>query len=388
MRKIKVAFFADMLLEKLDGYSRTIQQLIRHIPKDQFEFLFLTGSDTEGAIENFESIYIPSIPIPTNKPYKMAIPHLIRRKLTNQIDAFAPDVIHIANPSLLGKFACEYAMAHQIPTVSIYHTHYISYVKYYLRNLPSLIPAGERYVSHVSKLIYDQCDIVYIPVREIADNLNKLGFKTNHFKIWQRGIDLDMFSPRKRSLSYMYNITGNKKKNLLFASRLVWEKNLKTLIAVYNMIDHTAYNMVIAGSGAAMEELQLRMPCAIFLGNVKHDVLSIIYASSDVFLFPSDTESFGNVVLEAMASGLPVVSANAGGPVGILVDGESGFLCDSHKPTEYVERLELLLRNDVLRRQIINKALLHVKSFSWQQLADIYCNDLKNLSQSYYSVYA
>lgn len=388
MRKIRVAFFADMLLEKLDGYSRTIQQLIRHIPKDEFEFLFFTGSDTEGAIQYFNSVDIPSVPIPTNKPYKMAIPYLIRNNLTAQINSFKPDVIHIANPSLLGKFACEYASINKIPTVSIYHTHYISYVKYYLRNLPSLIPAGERYVSNVNKLIYDQCDIVYVPVKDIADKLNERGFRTDHYKIWQRGVDLEVFSPQKRSIEYIHKQTGNDKINVLFVSRLVWEKNLKTLIAIYNKIDHERYNIVLAGSGAAQDELQLRMPKAIFLGDLCHDDLSVVYASSDVFLFPSDTESFGNVVVEAMASGLPVVSANAGGPVGIIEDGETGFLCDSHNPGLYIDRIELLMRNDKLRSQIVNKALEHTKTFSWQKLADIYCNDLKSLSLSYYSVYA
>lgn len=388
MNKIRIAFFADMLLEKLDGYSRTIQQLIRHIPKDQFEFLFFTGSEAEGALRGLNTFAIPSVPIPTNKPYKMALPQLVRKRLIKQLEKFRPDVIHIANPSLLGKFACEYAREKRIPSVSIYHTHYISYVKYYLRNIPSLIPVGERYVSNVNKEIYDQCDIVYIPVKDIAQKLNERGFRTNHYKIWKRGIDLEMFNPSKRSKKFIQKRTGNSKMNILFASRLVWEKNLKTLIAIYNKIDHTKYNMILAGEGAAMEELQSRMPKAVFLGNLNHELLSIVYASCDVFLFPSDTESFGNVVVEAMASGLPVIAAKAGGPVGIIDDGETGFLCESHNPNQYLDRLETLMRSDALRRQIIENAIKYTKTLSWQSLADIYCNDLRSLSLSYYSVYA
>lgn len=382
MDKIRVAFFADMLKEKMDGYSRTIQKLLQHIPQQDFEFVFITGTKPEGAATFYDYIYVPSISIPTNKNYKMALPVLAKRRLIQALDIYQPDVIHIANPSLLGKFACEYAANKHIPSVSIYHTHYVSYVKYYLRNIPSLIPYGEKYISNVNKEIYDKCDIVYVPAMDITHSLSMRGFNTAHYKLWQRGIDTQMFNVNKKDINYIRNLVGNKKKNIFFASRLVWEKNLSTLIEVYQKLQLDQYNLIIAGSGVAESELRSKMPQAYFLGNLSHADLSIVYASCDVFLFPSDTESFGNVVLEAMASGLPVVAANSGGPVGIIREGETGFLCASHTASEYVDCIDLLMSNRDMRHRIIDKGLAHVNNFSWKTLSDIYFNDLRTLANS------
>lgn len=388
MNKIRIAFFADMLLEKFDGYSRTIQQLISKVPKDKFDFMFITGTKDHKASSQFKTLYVPSIPIPMNASYKMAIPQIVKLRMDKELRAYNPHIIHISNPSLLGKYASEYAQIHNVPTVSIYHTHYISYVKYYLRNFPSLIPVGERYMSNVNKAIYDRCNIVYVPAQDITESLKERGFATNHYKLWQRGIDTNMFSPEKRDLNHIRKITGNKNPNILFASRIVWEKNLATLIDIYNLYQGQQVNFVIAGDGVALKELKQKMPNAYFLGNLSHDELSTVYASSDIFLFPSDTESFGNVVLEAMASGLPVVSANSGGPVGILRDGKSGYLCDAHNAKAYQEKIDLLLQDEEHHALIQRQALERVEHFSWDRLIEIYCNDLALLSEVPQAVYA
>lgn len=388
MNKIRIAFFADMMLEKFDGYSRTIHNLIKRVPSDRYEFLFITGTKPNKKDANYNYIHIPSIPIPTNKNYKMALPLLAKLRLDAALRDYRPHVLHISNPSLLGKYASEYGLKHNIPSVSIYHTHYVSYVKYYLRNLPSLIPVGERYISNVNKKIYDNCNIVYVPAQSITDHLNRKGFATDHYKIWQRGIDTQVFNPSKRNTESIKAITQNDNFNILFASRIVWEKNLDTLIKIYNKMQHLPVNFIVAGTGVAEEELKGKMPKAHFVGHMEHEELSTLYASSDLFLFPSDTESFGNVVLEAMASGTPVVAANAGGPVGILKNGVSGFLCDSHLPDAYIEKINLLIHDDSARNQMIDNALLRVQDFSWDRLTQTYCNDIALLSDIRQPIYA
>jgi glycosyltransferase involved in cell wall biosynthesis len=388
MRKIRVAFFADMIMDKHDGYSRTIQQLLRHIPSERFDFLFITGHPTMGLASKYKTVCIPSVVVPSTKHYKMAIPHFSKYRLKQILDTYQPDIIHLANPSPLGKFGTQYALKHNIPAVSIYHTHYIGYVKYFLRKVPLFIPYGERYVSQLNKEIYDTCDIVYVPVHDISKELKARGFNTNHYKLWQRGIDVNIFHPKKKDTTYIRNLTQNNKVNILFASRIVWEKNLDTLIDIYHKIDLKKFNFIIAGEGVALDALKEKMPQAFFLGNLDHVELSRVYASSDLFLFPSDTETFGNVVLEAMASGCPVIAANAGGPTGLIDHEESGFLCASHNADDYIQRIYELAFNDELRTSFIEKALHKSAQFSWDHLANIYFEDLESLRSSKQALYA
>ncbi len=375
MKKIKVAFFSDMLIANYDGFSRTIYNIINRIPSEQFEFLFICGKGPKGEFDH-EFIEIPTMPIPSNSRYKMALPYFVKGRIENTLDKFKPDIVHFSNPSPLGKLAVDYAKENNIPLVSIYHTHYISYVKYYFRNFPQLIPFAERRVLKLTKYQYDLCDILYVPVKDIINQFKHYGYRTDNCVIWDRGMDCSLFHPGKRDKRLLRNITYNNLPNVLFASRIVWEKNLETLIKIYQAKKEIPFNMIIAGDGNALSDLKNLMPSAHFLGNLSHEKLSQVYASSDIFLFPSDTETYGNVLIEAMASGLPIVSANSGGPVNILDDGKRGFLVNSHNPEEYLDKIELLLSDDEVYYRMREEGLAFAKSRDWDKLIHRYFNDL------------
>ncbi|MEM8909793.1 MAG: glycosyltransferase, partial [Bacteroidota bacterium] len=138
-------------------------------------------------------------------------------------------------------------------------------------------------------------------------------------------------------------------------------------------------NFIIIGDGVAKTALEAAMPNAHFLGHINHERLSVLYASADVFLFPSDTESYGNVVVEAMASGLPCVIANGGGSGSLVEHGINGFTCPPRHPLTYLQYIEQLLNNNNLRQQIIDNGLTYARQLDWDRLADRYFDELSAL---------
>lgn len=382
-RKTKVAFFADILVKDFDGASRTMFQIIERIPKDEFEFIFFCGLPPKHDIGH-EVMRIPTIPIPFNSTYRLAIPMFSWFSMRKKLKAFKPDVIHIASPSPLGDFAFQFKRRRNIPVITIYHTHFLSYIDYYLRTIPFLINPAKNTVAFGQKLFYDQSDLMYVPTQQMVDDLDGYGFDVKKMKIWQRGINHALFNPEKKDVSVIQSITGNEKPNIIFASRLVWEKNLGTLIKVYRESKKQGdkYNFIIAGDGVAKETLEEKMPDAHMLGKIDHEKLAILYASSDIFLFPSVSETYGNVVVEAMASGCPCVIAKGGGSQSLVKHGETGFLCEPNNPEDYLKRIDEIISSSELRSSFVTNGLAYTKNLDWHVLAKTYFDDVKKLRVS------
>ncbi|WP_413670758.1 glycosyltransferase family 4 protein [Mucilaginibacter sp. Mucisp86] len=379
MKKIRVAFFAEILIEDFDGAVRTMYQLIKRIDRNIFEFLFVYGAGPD-SIAGFESLKVPALTLPINTGYTMAIPALVTSELTEEVNNFSPDIVHIATPSLLGNFALKYATQHGLPVMSIYHTHFISYIDYYLKHTPFLINKVKQIMAENHRAFYNQCDQVYVPSITMRDELIDMGVDTYRMRLWQRGMDAGVFSPaHKKSLR---SVTGNDNPTILFASRLVWEKNLETLFEIYAIMQdrHPKVNFIIAGDGVARKACEAKMPNAVFTGKVDHKMLSVLYASSTIFLFPSVSEAYGNVVLEAMASGLPCVIADGGGSKDFIEQGINGFKCEPYDADCYVEKIELLLKSNSLREQFIEEGLQYSGRLSWERLASVYFDDLAEMA--------
>lgn len=380
--KTRVAFFADILAEDFDGAVRTMYQLINRVDKRRFEFFFVYGCGP-AEIPGFRSFKVPAVTLPININYKIALPQVVQTHLQAVLQAFDADVIHIATPSWLGIFGLNFAAQAGLPVISIYHTHFVSYVDYYLKLAPFLIKPVQSFIAGKSRHFYNKCDVVYMPSQSIMKELTALGIAPSRMKIWKRGIDTVLFNPSHRNKSLIRNLTANNNPVILFASRLVWEKNLETLFRVYDQMQAgiIPVNFVIAGDGNAMHACRQRMPTAIFTGRVSHKQLSVLYASADVFIFPSVSEAYGNVVAEAMASGLPCIVADGGGSKDFIQHGINGYLCSPHDATDYCDKIVRLLASQTLRESFITTALLHSKEQCWDTLAEIYFEDLERLAQ-------
>ena len=381
MRKIKVAFFADILVEDFDGAVRTMFQLIKRIDTTRFDYLFIYGVGPN-KLPGFDSLKIPTVPLPINTNYSIALPMLAKKRLNSKLQAFGADVIHIATPSFLGNFGLDYANRTGLPVISIYHTHFISYIDYYFKYAPIFIKGIKQRIAEGHKSFYNRCDKVYVPSETIKTELRGMGIYPSKMKIWKRGIDTFLFSPDKKDKSIIRRLTGNNNPTIIFASRLVWEKNLETLFAVYDKMQAGAkpVNFLIVGDGTAWLACEARMPKAIFTGKISHQQLAGLYASADVFLFPSVSETYGNVVIEAMASGLPCVIADGGGSGDFIEQGVNGFKCRPYDAADYAEKIELLLTNKALSIQFAAEGLQSSRKLSWEMLAQAYFDDVRSLA--------
>ena len=275
--------------------------------------------------------------------------------------------------------------------ITIYHTHFISYVKYYLRNFKILIPLFSRLIKERAFEVYSKPDMVLVPTREIMRELKKdCGLDGNNLVLWQRGLNSEMFTPSKKNRFYVQGITKNMKPVILFASRLVWEKNLTLLIDIYQLSRQKGdkLNFIIAGDGQARKELQKQMSGAIFLGAVDHAELSRLYASSDVFLFPSDTESYGNVLIEAMASGCPSVASEVGGHTDFVKHEKNALLCSPDDAAGFLSAVHRLLNEKELRERIIQNGIEFSHSLKWNPLVDKYFDHLVALKSQKSVVYS
>lgn len=379
--RIKVAFFAEILTERLDGAIRTMYQLIDRIDNDRFEFLFIYG-DGPARIYNFESVRVPVVKLPINAGYSLALPALAKNRLKAALHNFNPQIIHIATPSLLGHFGINYATEHGLPVISIYHTHFISYVDYYFKYAPFLIKRVRQMVAANHRAFYNKCTTVYVPSESIGEELTGMGVEAKRMQLWKRGIDTQLFSPRKKDKAALQKLTGNNLPTILFASRLVWEKNLETLFAIYDRFkaEGPVVNFVIAGNGTALKACKERMPTAFFTGKVGHSQLAVLYASADVFVFPSVSEAYGNVVLEAMASGLPCVVADGGGSADFIEQAVNGFKCEPYNANDYADKINLLLGSESTRLHFIEEGLSYSRGFSWDELAREYFNTVQKMS--------
>jgi len=366
---------------KYDGATRTMFEIIDRFDSNKFEILFFCGVPPDEEI-GYEVFEVPTLQIPINKDYKMASMFRMGPTIVDKLDDFQPDVIHISTPSPLGYFALKYGLKNQLPVTTIYHTHFISYVEYYTKKTPLLTSALKSAMIQHNKSFYNRCTRVYVPTDAIAEELEGYRFHRDNMKLWPRGIKLELFTPDKRDINSLPDKAQNNNRNILFVSRLVWEKNLELLIQIQNRIEERQlpFNLIVAGSGVAEEELKRRMPNAIFTGHVNHDQLSTLYASSDYFLFTSTTETYGNVITEAMASGTPCVIANGGGSRSLVKEGITGYLCDPKDADDFLNKIVLLEAYPESRELMIKNALEDAGTLNWDALVYRLQTEITNLS--------
>jgi len=302
---------------------------------------------------------VPSVEFPLNNDYRLPLPGM--KHIEEHLADFRPDLLHINSPCSLGLAAIRYGQKHNIPVVATYHTHFASYAAYYR------VKILERFSWSYFRNIYNKCEKVYIPSEPILEELRE--HRINNLEYISHGVDTEAFHPKYRNDNWKRSLGIEGKFALFFAGRLVWEKDLKTLAAAYQLLAERRNDIsfVLAGDGPVRKEIQQLMPEAIFLGNQSGRDLSTAYASSDLFVFPSTTETFGMVTLEAMASGIPPVCANKGGASGFIKDGITGFLTKPRDAEDFAGKIEFLLDHPERRAEMAKQAFLYGQEQTWQR---------------------
>ncbi len=359
-RPLRVALVTSSYNFIADGVALTLNRLVGYLERSGLEVLvFAPTAGTPALTHEGTLVSVPSIPLPGRPEYRLALglPGALKRRLLD----FKPDLIHIAVPDLLGRAALALAERHHIPAVASYHTRYETYLKHYW-----YLTGLEGVLKGILRRFYGRCREVYVPSESVRQALLADGLKDN-FKPWPRGIDTERFSPAKRSPTWRdQHGIGDDELVVLHVSRLVREKRLDTLTAALNRIA-LPHRVVIVGDGPDRGFVQRELPHAIFTGFLNGEELSTAYASCDIFVFPSDSESFGNVTLEAMASGLPCIVADATGSRSLVVAGETGCLAHADDAAAFAGHITALMQNRDMRRRMGAAARARALTFSWEE---------------------
>lgn len=363
MSRFKVALFTGNYNHIRDGVSLTLNRMVKFMLENDIEFRIFGPTIDQPALEHEGTfIAVPSVSLPGRPEYRVSTS--LSSEAKRNLLEFDPDLVHIATPDILGYKALRWAMDFDKPVVSSYHTHFTSYLKYY--KLSFLEPLLWKYLNW----FYGHCEQLYVPTPSMAEWLEEMGVVAD-LKIWSRGIDTDHFNPENRNEDWR-NKHGFKPDDVVvsFVSRLVWEKNLKLYADVVNRLQKKYKNLkaMIVGDGPAGDELKQILPNAVYTGFLTGEDLASAYANSDIFFFPSDTETFGNVTLEAMASGLPCVVADAVGSKSLVDHGGNGYLAPVEKSDLFYSYIEKLVLNPDLRQKMANASLQKAGNYSWQNI--------------------
>jgi len=374
-RKIKVAYFAGSLQPGHDGVTRVLYKLIDNLKRYNIESMFFSPIIPDKEDQPVQMFSVPSFTFPLYKEYKFAIPG--QRYFEDKLKEFQPDLIHINSPCSLGYAAVKYGTRNGIPVAATYHTHFASYAKYYK------IKAFENISWNYFRKIYNACQIVYVPSQPILDELQLHGI--NNLKYLPHGVDTKTFNTLFYSKDWKRKNNIEGKTAVLFVGRLVWEKDLETLANSYKIIMNASddVSFVIVGDGPIKDELVKLMPRALFLGYQSGSQLAESYASSDIFVFPSTTETFGNVTLEAMASGLAPICAREGGAYGVIKEGINGLTAMPRDPVDLSKKINLLLDFPEIRKYLRNNAILYANEQTWDKIFQKLVNSYQKLISEY-----
>ena len=361
----RVALFTGAYNHIADGVSLTLNRLVDHLEQKGVEVRVFAPTVDDPPIDHAGTLVpAPSVPLPGRSEYRLTVG--ITPSMREELEAFDPTLYHVATPDLLGRHALTLAHSTDTPVVGSYHTHFSSYLKYY--HLDLLESALWGYLRR----FYQQCEQVYVPSTAMAEVLDDHGI-SDGLRLWRRGVETDRFTPRRRSADWRQaHGIGDNEVVVAFVSRLVWEKGLDVYADVIERLERRGvpHRSLVVGDGPAREELEERLPNTLFTGFLEGTDLARAYASSDVFLFPSDTETFGNVTLEAMASGLPTIAADAAGSRDLVDPETTGVLCPPGDRDAFAEATQRLVLNASLRREMSAAAHERAQHFTWPSVLD------------------
>jgi glycosyltransferase involved in cell wall biosynthesis len=347
---LRVAYFTESLLPHVDGVSLTLVRLFATLEREGVDFRVYSPFEPGDAVSWGDRVRgVRYAHVPRRPEYRVSLPP--PRGAAAELAAWRPDLVHVVSPTPMAIWAQRWARRAGVPAVASFHTHFVSYFRYYGA------PWAERGGWAALRWFYRRCARVYAPSHSIIRELAAHGI--THVDLWTRGIDLARFSPARRDAALRAELgVSDEVPLLLLVSRLVKEKDLADLVEVDRLLRGrgVSFRLALVGDGPMRAELEALLPHAHFAGHQAGTELARWYASADVFVFPSTTETFGNVVLEALASGLPAVVVDRGGPPDQIEGGETGYIARANDAADLAGRVGALLTDAALRRAMGERA--------------------------------
>jgi len=363
---VRVVLFTDTIAPNINGVARTLDRLVRHAHARGVEIGVVSplvdGPPAVGAAFHHR---LPGIPAPVYPELVLSRP--LDAAGRSRLRDFRPDVVHVATESVIGISGVRWAARARVPLVTSFHTDFASYLKGY-----RMAPARSLVWRHL-RTLHEKAALTYCPSSSTLELLRAHGFH-DRLRIWSRGVDSEHFHPRRRSEAVRERLAPGARTILLFVGRLAYEKRLDVLLQAFAMVREAhgqGVALVLVGEGPLGREIRRDAPPGVHcLGYLQGDDLADAYASADAFVFPSDTETFGNVVLEAMSSGLPVVAVRAGGVTETVREGETGILVPAGDAQAVAGAVLGLLRVPDLRRRLGEGGRREAQSRAWGGVLD------------------
>jgi glycosyltransferase involved in cell wall biosynthesis len=370
-----VAFFSDSYHE-VNGVALTSRQFEAFARRRQLPFFSLHAGpahrvEHEGSVTLYElqrSAAAFNLEANSELCFDLLIPRY-RSHLLEALGAFQPDVLHVTGPGDVGMLGAWLAHELSVPLAASWHTNVHEYAGRRLEKLLSFMPEGaRRSVSEAAEKgafsgaakFYSLAKVLFAPNQELVDLLNASTDKPCF--IMHRGVDAELYNPGRRS-------RGSAPFTIGYVGRLSVEKNVSFLARVEQALisaGKTNYRFVVIGPGSQADWLRENMQRVELPGVLRGDALANAYADMDVFAFPSFTDTFGNVILESLASGVPVVVTNGGGPKYLVNHGVTGFVAQNE--SEFIESVLRLMDDRELHRAMSLAAREHACSISWDRV--------------------
>ena len=359
--QMRIALFTETFLPKIDGIVSILCLLLQRLQEQGHRVILFGPPGGPSEYAGAEIVGVGGPRVPFYPELHMNIP---RRFVWERVKAFQPDLIHVVNPVALGPFGLLFARWLKTPTVASFHTDLPRYVQFYGAGF--IVPAVRSYL----RTLHNQADVNLCPSTTVRGELKQHGFR--RVRWWKRGIDTDLFTPGAAHAEVRNWLTNGHPDEFLVVNvgRQAPEKQLELLRETVSPLP--GVRLALIGDGPSHQHLRkvFADTPTVMTGYLRGQALVDAYRSADAFIFPSTTETFGLVALEAMACRLPVIAARTGGVLDTVIDGYIGLFYDPAQPVEIRGLVERLRDDPHLRNQLAENALSHARSRSWRATMD------------------
>ena len=364
---LRIALFNGNYNITVDGANKALNRLAEYLMRQGAALRVYSPTIENPPFEpQGDLVSLPSFAIPGRSEYR--VPVGLNGKVEADLEAFKPNMLHISSPDFSARAAVAWARKRGIPVLASVHTRFETYPRYY--KLGFLEPAVEAYLRN----LYRKCDALVTPSQSMIDTLHEQRMHDD-ISIWSRGVDRTIFDPSKRDPEWRRaNGLRDEDVAIVFLGRLVMEKGLDVFAETIVQLrrKQVPHKVLVIGDGPARAWFDKALPGGIFVGFQTGADLGRALASGDIFFNPSITETFGNVTLEAMACGLPVVAAGATGAASLVTDGQTGRLIPPSKtaafPKACAEALARYCTDDALRLAHGAAGEMAARAYSWDAI--------------------
>jgi len=362
---VRIAIVAESFLPLMNGVTHSILRVLDHLQERGDDVLVIAPSahdrEPAGQVKGAEVHRLPAVPLAGYTNVRVALGGVYRVKRI--LAEYAPDVVHLASPFVLGWRAAQAASQLGIPTVAVYQTEVPSYAARYG------VPFLENWAWTRVENIHLLATRTLVPSTFALNQLCGRGIP--RVRMWRRGVDTARFSPEKRDDGWRASVAPNGGRIIGYVGRLAVEKQVEDLAALAGIANT---RLVIVGDGPQRQALETALPDALFTGFMGGEELARTMASFDLFVHPGGFETFCQTIQEAMASGVPVVATGRGGPLDLVENSRTGWLYEPGDLSAMHARVQDLMGDDAKRRAFASAAHAVVQDRTWPAL----CSELIN----------